>query len=266
MAARSADVVVDLDGVRHRPAAPLIRAVDPVLTRGDGVFETMLLRAGRPCLLEAHLARLEHSASVAGLPAPDPDRWRAAVDIAAVQWDRSVDGVLRLVHGRGASFVTVSAVPARAVAARREGVAAVTLNPGPRGALTDAKSLSYALNVAALQEAARRGAGDAIFVDHDGRVLEGPRSSVVIAQSEILLSPPPTLPILAGTTVGALFEIAPRSAYRALTVADLLAAEGVWLLSAVTLGARVHTLDGAALPPAPAAAELARLVDLAVSR
>jgi len=51
-----------------------------------------------------------------------------------------------------------------------------------------------------------------------------------------------------------------------LTVADLLAAEGVWLLSSVTLAARVHTLDGVALPPAPAAGELTRLVDLAVSR
>lgn len=266
MTPRSADVVVDLDGVRHEPATPLVRAVDPVLTHGDGVFETTLLRGGRPCLLEAHLARLDRSAAIAGLPRPDPARWRSAVDTAAVQWDRSADGVLRLVLGRGVSFVMVSAVPARALAARRDGLAAVTLNPGPRSALAGAKSLSYALNVAALREAARRGAGDAIFVDDDGTVLEGPRSSVVIAQSEILLSPPPTLPILAGTTVGALFEIAPRSAYRALTVADLLAAEGVWLLSSVTLGARVHTLDGMALRPAPAAGELARLVDLAVSR
>lgn len=266
MMARSADVVVDLDGVRHEPSAALVRATDPVLTHGDGVFETTLLRAGRPCLLDAHLARLDRSAAIVGLPRQDPARWRAAVHSAARQWDRSVDGVLRLVCGRGASFVTVSAVPARAVAARRDGLAAVTLNPGPRGALTGAKSLSYALNVAALREAARRGAGDAIFVDDDGAVLEGPRSSVVIAQSEILLSPPPTLPILAGTTVAALFEIAQRSAYRALTVADLLAAQGVWLVSSVTLSARVHTLDGVALPPAPAAGELARLVDLAVSR
>lgn len=269
MVARSSDapdVVVDLDGVRHGAAAPLVRAVDPVLTHGDGVFETTLLRAGRPCLLAAHLARLGRSAAIAGLPGPDPARWRAAVDIAAAHWDAGTDGVLRLVHGRGTSFVTVSPVPARAIAARRDGLAAVTLNPGPRGALTGAKSLSYALNVAALREAARWGAGDAIFVDDDGRVLEGPRSSVVIAQSETLLSPPPTLPILAGTTVGALFEIAPRSAYRALTVADLIAAEGVWLLSSVTLAARVHTLDGVALAPASAGGGLARLVDLAVSR
>jgi len=276
MMARSADVVVDLDGVRHGPTAPLVRAVDPVLTNGDGVFETTLLRGGRPCRLDAHLARLDRSAAIAGLPRQDPARWRAAVDIAAAHWhagaseatgyDVAADGVLRLLCGRAVSFVTVSAVPARAVAARRDGLAVVTLNPGPRGALAGAKSLSYARNVAALREAERRGAGDAIFVDDDGTVLEGPRSSVVIAQSEILLSPPPTLPILAGTTVAALFEIAPRTAYRVLTVADLLAAEGVWLLSAVTLAARVHTLDGVALPQAPAAGEPARLVNLAMSR
>lgn len=275
MVARSADVVVDLDGAVLDPAAPLVRAVDPLLTHADGVFETTLLRGGRPCLLEAHLRRLERSAAIVGLPGVQHSRWRAAVDIAATRWggsgaseatgdDDAADGVLRLVCGRAASFVMVSAVPARALAARRDGVAAVTLNPGPRSALTGAKSLSYALHIAALREAARLGAQDAIYVDADGVVLEGPRSSVVIAQSETLLSPPPTLPILAGTTVGALFAIAPRSAYRSLTVADLVAAQSVWLLSSVTLCARVHTLDGVALREAPAAHELGRLVDRAI--
>lgn len=269
MVAGSSDVVVDLDGALHGADTALVRAVDPVLTRGDGVFETTLLRSGRPCLLDAHLARLQRSAGIVGLPRPDLDRWRTAVAIAAAQWEGGAaggDGVLRLVHGRGASFVMVSAVPARAETARREGLAAVTLNPGPRAGTAGAKSLSYALNVAALREAVRLGAGDAIFVDEDGVVLEGPRSSVVIAQSETLLSPPPTLPILAGTTVGALFEVAPRCAYRPLRVADLIAAQGVWLLSSVTLCARVHTLDGRALAPASDSAELARLVELAVSR
>ncbi|MGB5111610.1 MAG: aminodeoxychorismate lyase [Mycobacterium sp.] len=276
MVARAADVVVDLDGVVREPTEPLVRAVDSALSHGDGVFETTLLRGGRPCLQAAHLTRLERSAAIVGLPRPDRARWRAAVDIAADRWggaardatgnDVGTDGVLRLVYGRGASFVMVSAVPPRAVTARRDGVAAVTLNPGPRGALTGAKSLSYALNVAALREATRRGADDAVYVGDDGVVLEGPRSSVLIAEGETLLSPPPALPILAGTTVAAVFEIAPRSVYRQLTVTDLIAAQGVWLLSSVTLCARVHTLDGVALNPAPRADELTRLVDRAVSR
>ena len=50
-----------------------------------------------------------------------------------------------------------------------------------RGLLAGAKTLSYAVNTAALRHAERPGAGDVVFVDADGSVLEGPRSTVVIA-------------------------------------------------------------------------------------
>jgi len=72
-------VVVTLDGELHDPAAPLLFADDLAAVRGDGIFETLLVRDGRPCLLEAHLARLSQSARMTDLPAPDLPRWRAAV-------------------------------------------------------------------------------------------------------------------------------------------------------------------------------------------
>ena len=52
--------------------------------------------------------------------------------------------------------------------------------------------------------------------------------------------------------------------YRALRPADLFAAQGVWLVSSITLAARVHTLDGKLLRPAPLADEFAELVDAAI--
>jgi 4-amino-4-deoxychorismate lyase len=141
--------------------------------------------------------------------------------------------------------------------------------------LAGAKTLSYAVNMAALRHAERQGAGDVVFVSSDGYVLEGPRSTVVIAtESEdgarrpYLLTPPPWYPILRGTTQQALFEVARNKGYdcdyRALRPADLLAAQGVWLISSITLAARVHTLDGKPLRPAPIAAELSELVDAAI--
>ena len=132
--------------------------------------------------------------------------------------------------------------------------------------LAGAKTLSYAVNMAALRHAERQGAGDVIFVSSEGNVLEGPRSTVVIA-TEIdgglgLLTPPPWYPILRGTTQQALFEVARNKGYdcdyRALRPADLFAAQGVWLVSSITLAARVHTLDGKPLPPSPLAAEIER--------
>ncbi len=260
-----AGLIVTLDGRVHAADEPLVRGTDPALTHGDAVFETALVRDDHVCLLQEHLVRLLASARIAGLPDPDVAAFRAAAGAAVTRWpDR--DAVLRLVHGHGVGFAAISPVPERAVAARRDGVAAVTLAAAPSDALAGAKSLSYARHVAALREAARRGAGDAIYLDADGQVLEGPRSSVVIADGETLLSPPSTLPILPGTTVAALFGTAPRVAHRRLTITDLFAAQGVWLLSAVTLVARVHTLDGVVLAQAPLHAALTAWVDDAVGR
>ena len=282
-------VVITLDGELHDPAAPLLHADDLAAVRGDGVFETLLVRDGRPCLLEAHLGRLAQSARMTDLPPPDLPRWRDAVAAGVARWTEGGggEGVLRLVYSRGresgsppTAFATIGALPARVAAARRDGVAALTLARGlpAQGAadmpwlLAGAKTLSYAVNMAALRHAERHGAGDVIFVGSDGHILEGPRSTVVVA-TEIdglpaLLTPPPWFPILRGTTQQALFEVARNKGYdcdyRALRPADLVAAQGVWLVSSITLAARVHTLDGKPLRAAPLAAEVAELVDAAI--
>jgi 4-amino-4-deoxychorismate lyase len=282
-------VVVTLDGELHDPAAPLLHADDLAVVRGDGIFESLLVRDGRPCLLEAHLGRLTQSARMTDLPAPDLPRWRDAATTAASSWtaEGGDEGVMRLIYSRGresgsepTAFVLVGPLPARVAAVRRDGLAALTLARGlPSDGAADmpwllagAKTLSYAVNMAALRHAERHGAGDVIFVSSDGYILEGPRSTVVIATelegNPALLTPPPWYPILRGTTQQALFEVARNKGYdcdyRALRPADLVAAKGVWLVSSITLVARVHTLDGKLLPPSPLAGEFAELVDAAI--
>jgi 4-amino-4-deoxychorismate lyase len=285
-------VVVTLDGQQHDPRAPLLHADDLAAVRGDGIFETLLVRDGRPCLLEPHLARLTHSAQLLDLPVPDLPRWRSSVAAAVDHWlaDGGDEGVLRLVcsrgreagsAGNGTAYVTIGPVPPRVADVRRSGVAALTLDRGLAAdgidkmpwLLAGAKTLSYAVNMAALRHAERRGAGDVVFVSTDGYILEGPRSTVVIATSSpdgspCLLTPPPWYPILRGTTQQALFEVARDRGYicnyRALRHADLVAAQGVWLVSSITLAARVHTLDGSALTPTPLAADIAGLIDTAI--
>lgn len=285
-------VLVTLDAEVHDPARPLLFADDLAAVRGDGVFETLLVRDGRACLVESHLRRLVQSAKVMELPEPDLPAWRRAIAVAVGQWAAatSQEGALRLVYSRGresgsapTAYLTVNPVPARVAATRRDGIAAVLLDRGLPATGVDAmpwlvagaKTLSYAVNMAALRHAAHRGAGDVIFVSSDGYILEGPRSTVVIATETddgsggtCLLTPPPWYPILRGTTQQALFDVARDKGYdcdyRALRPADLFAAQGVWLVSSMTLGARVHTLDGRPLPPARLAAEVAALVDAAI--
>jgi 4-amino-4-deoxychorismate lyase len=284
-------VTVTLDGEIHPSGAPLLHADDLAAVRGDGAFETLLLRDGRACLVEPHLQRLTQSAKLMDLPGPDLPRWRRAIDIASREWvtGSADEAALRLIYSRGpesgsapTEYVMVSGVPERVAEVRRDGVAALTLDRGLPATgvgempwlLAGAKTLSYAVNMAALRHAARQGAGDVIFVSSDGYILEGPRSTVVIVTSEAgpenlcLLTPPPWYPILRGTTQQALFEVARSKGYdcdyRALRVADLVAAQGIWLVSSMTLAARVHTLDGRRLLRSPMTDEFAELVDAAI--
>lgn len=283
-------VTVTLDGELHPPGAPLLFADDLAAVRGDGVFETLMVRDGRACLIDAHLGRLTHSAKLIELPEPDLAAWRHAIELATTQWagDTSDEAMMRLVYSRGrergsapTAYVMVNPVADRITAVRRDGLAAITLprelpSSGVENMpwlLAGAKTLSYAINMAALRYADRHGAGDVIFVSSDGYILEGPRSTVVIATAGedgnvCLLTPPPWYPILRGTTQQALFTVARAKGYdcdyRALRVADLHAAQGIWLVSSMTLAARVHTLDGQALPRASLTAEFAALVDAAI--
>ena len=292
-------VIVTLDGEVHPPETPLLHADDLAAVRGDGAFETLLLRDGAACLVESHLQRLTQSAKYLDLPQPDLAGWRHAIDLATREWAAGTaeEGALRLIYSRGrentrpqaggaptepTAYVMVSPIPERVAEVRREGLAAVTLDRGlPANGvdampwlLAGAKTLSYAVNMAALRHAAQQGAGDVIFVSSDGFILEGPRSTVVIASDSedpgnlCLLTPPPWYPILRGTTQQALFEVARDKGYdcdyRALRVADLLTAQGIWLVSSMTLAARVHTLDGRRLPRSPITTEFAELIDAAI--
>lgn len=283
-------MLVTLDGGVREPADPLLCADDLAAVRGDGVFETLLVRDGAACLVDAHLRRLVQSAMMLDLPVPEPTAWRAAIDSAVALWAQQTteDGALRLVYSRGreigskpTAYLMINPVPGRAAVARRDGVSAMLLARGlaASGAdampwlLAGAKTLSYAVNMAALRHAAAHGADEVIFVSSDGFILEGPRSTVVIAVRgtdgrPCLLTPPPWYPILRGTTQQALFEMARAREYdcdfQALRPADLHAAQGVWLVSSVTLAARVHTLDGSRLAPAPLAAVVPELIAAAI--
>jgi len=285
-------VLVTLDGQVRDPDVPSVHADDLSVVRGDGVFETLLVRDGSACLVQAHLRRLAHSARALDLPEPDPAAWHRAIDIAVAQWaaHSADEAALRLVYTRGresgsepTAFITVSPLAPRVAIARSNGVSAISLQRGLPATgvdelpwlLAGAKTLSYAVNMSALRHAAARDADDVIFVSTDGYILEGPRSTVVIALKgetpdapTCLLTPPPWYPILRGTTQQALFEVARDNGYdcdyRALRMADLYAAQGVWLISAITLGARVHTLDSQVLAPSPLATEFAALVDAAL--
>jgi 4-amino-4-deoxychorismate lyase len=272
-------------GVLADPAAPLVHIDDQGLTRGDGVFETLRAVDGRVQKFTVHHERLSASARLAQLPVPSARELRQAVELGLAHSAPGGDGGLgtehsvKVVISRGApetgpwSWVSVSPVPESTFRQRREGVRAVLLPRGHDPAqdsaypwlLPGAKTLSYAINMAAQRHARSLDADEAVFTAPDGRVLEGATSSVVCARVQgarrTLVTPEPSHGILPGTTQATIFDAARRDGwelgYGPLQPADLMAADAVWLVSSVRLAVPVRRLDAQPLPVDP---ELTRLV------
>ena len=242
---------------------PVVTAFDQGLGRGDGVFESVAVLGGGTPYLDAHLARMANSAALLELVDPGPAVWHALVDAVLADWPADVEGVCRLFLTRGlgeglppTALALLSPVPAEVVRQRTEGVSVVSLGLGVAAdfraqapwLLGGAKTLSYAVNMAALRHAHSVGADDVVFTSADGQLLEGPTSTVVWAAGGRLHTPPLETGILPGTTVARLFDRADDDGWPTAnipgTVADLHAADAVWLLSGVRLAAVVHTLDG----------------------
>jgi 4-amino-4-deoxychorismate lyase len=269
----------------HPAGEPLLLADDLAAVRGDGCFETLLVVGGEPAKPERHLARLSRSASSLGLTGPSAEQWRAGIDLAAREWGPGSEAMLRLVLSRGperggqeTAYITVAPVGPHAVRARTEGIAVTVLDRGfpadfaatAPWMLLGSKTLSYAANMAALRHAAANGFDDVVYLSSEGEVLEGPRSTIVTARSGELVSPPVEAGILEGTTLGALTEVAQAEGVpvhrERLLVTDLLTADAVWLLSSVTLAARVHRIDDVGLASADPGIDVAGMVDRAVGR
>jgi 4-amino-4-deoxychorismate lyase len=242
---------------------PVLSAFDLGLVRGDGVFETVAVAGGSMPHLDAHLARMARSAALMELADPRETVWHALTKSLLDGWPADVEGACRLILTRGlgtglppTALAVLFAVPAETLRQRTEGVSVVTLCLGVPAdfrarapwLLGGAKTLSYAVNMAALRHATTRGADDVVFTSLEGQILEGPTSTVVWASGGTLHTPPTETGILPGTTMARLFDRAAQAgrptAVTPGTVEDLHAADAVWLVSGVRAAATVHTLDG----------------------
>lgn len=313
------------------PRLPALTVTDQGVTRGDGIFETMMATAtgagagagadagangqrvgndgGGYHLRKsaAHLARLTASAEVTQIPVPVESDWRAAIAAGLEAFGAANPGrsaVVKLVATRGPEaapggghygggldagglgssapsgaaaveqltgtyWVLVSPVSEASTESREHGLKVLFLDRGYESGVQErapwlllgAKTLSYAVNMAAMRYAKAQGADDVIFTSSDGKVLEGPTSTVLMArripradgtEGVELVTPLRRNGILPGTSQGVIFAAAERAGwelgYGPLVPDDLLDADGVWLVSSVRLVAPITELDGVQVP------------------
>jgi para-aminobenzoate synthetase / 4-amino-4-deoxychorismate lyase len=208
-----------------------------------GLIETMLVYAGRPVELDAHLARLE--ASLACLfGAPLPERAEALVRAHA---SGVALGRLRLTVAPALATVHVAEIPQGLVFPGWE--QALRLRPLElHGGVGSHKWADRRLLAA---EERRSGAGALpLLLDADGAVLEASRANVFLVTRGVVVTPRADGRLLPGVARRRVLDLAAEAGVDVreaiVTLGDLAAADEVFLTGSVRGIEPVRGCDGAA--------------------
>jgi branched-chain amino acid aminotransferase len=234
--------LVNLDGSLVSPQEAKVSVLDRGFLYGDSVYEVVRTYGGVPFELDAHLARLAHSAERIGLtPKWDAARTRAEIErtLAAIRahhdrgepavpdaapWNRG-ERYIRVIMTRGAGEIGLD--PALAVdpvaviivqplhgppaRAYLDGVAvaiAGVRRAPPEAVDPSAKTGAHLANVLAVKQASEAGAHEALLLDAGGFVTEGGSSNVFIVSAGRVRTPPLAAGILEGITRGLVLRLA----------------------------------------------------------
>ncbi|MEN3942112.1 aminotransferase class IV [Prosthecobacter sp. SYSU 5D2] len=183
--------------------------LDHGLLVGDGVFETLVARAGRPFAAHEHYLRLVRSCETTGLHCISEDTFNTSIQ-AVMQANQlqdarvritltSGDGPLGSDRGPGQGTVLVVATPLKPWPPT-ENVYLAPWTRNSRGAMAGVKSVSYGENVRALLYAKERGCGEAVVANELDQLCEGTGSNIFVVLDGRLKTPPLSSGCLAGIT------------------------------------------------------------------
>lgn len=245
---------------------------------GDGVFETLRARAGRPTELAEHLARLRRSAAGLDIDLPSDIDARLTDAIAALLAAEGLDGPagdasIRITVSRGvfrsrgvlppnedaAATLVVQVWPVVAAPAGHldQGLHLIAsrVRRDPQDPLATLKTTSRAEYVYARLEARRAGADDALFLTITDHLSEGTSANLFLVREAPgdgvmeLATPGLDCAILAGTTRSWLLAWAADAGLRPfegwLTRDDLAGAQEAFLCSSVAGVLPVTRFEGA---------------------
>ena len=244
-------------GERH------LSAFDRGFQLGDGVFETLRARGGRPTELDEHLERLRRSATgldielapgteariaagiealleAEGLGGPDGD---ASIRVTVSRGSMRARGLLPLERVDPTIVIQVWPVPPPPEEHLRRGLhlVASSVRRDPSNPLSSLKTTSRADYVFARLEARRAGADDAVFLTIDGHISEATSANLFIVRAaggrSELATPALECAILPGTTRTWLLGWGDRAGLGSvegwLTPADLAGADEAFVCSSV---------------------------------
>jgi 4-amino-4-deoxychorismate lyase len=235
-----------IDGI----AGDTVPADDRGLQYGDGVFETILVRAGIARFLEAHRARLRRGLQQLGIPFAadaelDADIARAAAASTAMASSKSsiTSGSGRRGYappGDARARRIVSLWPTTPVAdeliARGATLNVASVRLPESSPFAGVKHLNRLEQVLAAQQIAGGPDFEAVMLDRRDRVVSGISCNLFLVKSGVVLTPPADGAGVAGIMRQIVLREAPRLGIEAreqiLTLPDLWAADGMFITNA----------------------------------
>lgn len=244
---------------------------------GDGVFETLRVRASHPTELPEHTARLRYSADGLAITLPADLESRIDAGLRALLAAEGLDGPdgdasVRITVSRGVwagrgtlpgedealeATLVIQAWPVapEAVAPLDRGIAVVTsaVRRDPGNPILTLKTTSRADYVFAKLEARRAGADDALFLTVSGHLSEATSANVFLVRTAAdgvpeLATPALDCAILAGTTRSWLVAWGRQAGLRVvedwLTADELAGADEAFLCASVSGVVPIASVDG----------------------
>ncbi|WP_377806993.1 aminotransferase class IV [Azospirillum sp. A29] len=191
-----------LNGRLIQAAEARIDPADRGFTLGDGLFETIRIEDGVPRHLPRHLDRLAAGAELLRLPLPYSAAELTGAMAALIGAAGIADGVLRLTLSRGTGArgvlppadaqptLLMTVAPATHMTAPVAAVVARSTRRNEHSPLSRLKSLNYLDSILARQEAAERGADEALLLNAAGRLAESSVATLFLSVGGRLLTPP----------------------------------------------------------------------------
>ena len=243
---------------------------DTGLLHAAGVFTTMRSYGGNVFRLGEHLKRLRNSCEALFIPLQYKDEQLIDVVGEILNRNQLADARLRLTVTRGTAsadplvgtslqptvFLTAAPIEPYPAEFYAKGLTVILLDEqklNPYDLQAGHKTLNYFSRLAALREANRRGAGEALWFNVHNYLQSGSISNVFVVKNGTLLTPPtkvelrdkdvaeatayPKSAVLPGVTRGAILEIANAQGFavklQSIDVNQLLDADEVFITNSI---------------------------------
>ena len=254
------DPVVWMNGGVVSQSAARLDPLSQGFLHGVGVYDSLLLRAGRPVFLTRHLRRLADGAARLQLPAPDAVTVQSAITLLT-EAHGLTEGRVRITLAAGASptmhpgpatnNITLITLAPLSPVKESAALTVTRFRRNEHSPLAGIKFTACADSILAQRAALAAGSDEALFLNNAGEVCEGAFSNIFLVIAGHVVTPPPASGCLPGVTREVVLELCASHGVPAeektLGTASLREAEEIFVTSSIRGIQPVHRLDDHAL-------------------